>query len=150
MSKIATLSASVTLASSDEPDGDQIDFGPFISNANIGNSNQVAGIAGANTVSPAIVGEWMLANSANNVQTAGPYVTPSVFPMYFGLLPLMQTGGTLAVMGANTDTGVQVSSVNPSFIPVLANTNPAAPAANGMALIYVSSSQATPVKFFWA
>lgn len=147
MSKIASFAASLTLTGSDEPEGNQIDFGPYLSN--------VAGISGANTVSPAYMNTVQLLSSASFVPAAttiGPFITPNVFPVYFGLLPVQQTTGVLTLMGGNSDTGVVVSSTNPSFIPVLAGvTNVFTPSQgpNGQASIIVASTLNTPVKVAW-
>ena len=152
MTKVATFAASVTLTGSDEPEQDQIDFGPYIGNQTIGNTNVYAGIASANTVSPSQSGVMQLAATPNNVSSVGPAVAPNVFPIYFGLLPLMETSGNLSVMGANTDTGVQVSSTFPTFIPVLANApgeGSHAPAPNGVSQVYISASVATQIKTAW-
>lgn len=153
MTKLATFAASITLTGSDEPEQDQIDLGPYISNQTIGGTNVYAGIASANTISPAQSGIVQLANTANNVSSVGPFTTPNVFPIYFALMPLTETAGTLTLMGANTDTGVQVSATFPSFVPVLANAGANVgshgPAANGKAQIYISASVATQVKTAW-
>lgn len=138
MSKIASFAVSVTATSSDEPEGNQIDFGPYITNVT----------GGATLTSPGVWLEVALAANANNVVSIGPYATSNVIPMYLGVLPVMQTSGALNVAGANTDAGTSVSSSNPSFIPVKVNIN-----GDGSTLaltkVYVASTAVSPLKIFW-
>jgi hypothetical protein len=147
MSKLATFAASIMVSTSDEPESNQLDLGPYTTN--------VSGLAGANTSSPGVFSEVPLAVGTDNYVAVPAFVKAYVYPMYFGLLPVMQTGGALSVAGDPNDVGVQVSSVNPSFIPVVGvNTyggdDHSTLLANGIVSLYVFASQNTIIKAFWS
>jgi hypothetical protein len=113
VSKQASFAATITLTSSGQGEQSQIDIGPYLS------ANVNAFANGAASTSP---GQWLtitkLANGNNNINV--PFYTTSTgpLPMMFVVAPLQSTAGViLTLKGALTDVGVQVSSVNPSFIP---------------------------------
>lgn len=99
MSKTGTFAASVTLASSAQGEGVQIDLGPY---------------SGGN--SPGALGLQQLAAGETDLSpVAGG-------PIYLVLAPVPQTSGLgLSLCGGSGDSGLMLSDTNPSFIPVVPN-----------------------------
>ena len=122
MPKTSTVAATIIETSSVQGEQNQIDIGPFLNGPPLAGWNGAAINVAAN-VSSNSPGIWAMPTSLNvgenNISmTSANALSP--LPIYLVISPLQTTAGaTLFVQGANTDVGVQVSSVNPSFIPAL-------------------------------
>jgi len=158
MSKSATVAATVVETSAVQGEQVQIDIGPagpymtanINVNPNIGTSTSPGIWAMPTNLggprSPATVGWTNI--SMTNVNANAP------LPIYLVISPLQSTAGTnITLAGANTDTGVQVSSVNPSFIPAQSYWNSSGGEAPQFTLapptVWLGSSAVTQLEIGW-
>ena len=143
MSKSATVAATIVLTSAVQGEQVQIDIGPYAT----------ANINVLPNVSSSSPGFWYMPTTLkvgeNNISlTLANGIAP--LPIYLVVAPIQSTSGaSLFLQGASTDTGVQISSTNPSFIPPLATTSGGDGPIISPPVVWMNTSQTCQLEIAW-